>query len=153
MLDSRLAYSLILKIEATCCSETSVGFQRNTRRYIPEHRTRIRQFVDSNLGRDISLNLAFVWVSSVSPGKWWNGASMWPQPPSSKSIPVHFHLPFDAMYRVRYWQPLKINNRIRFQRNKATSHNDYKTKTNSVALVRKRTIPTERPPLAGEVFF
>jgi hypothetical protein len=26
-----------------------------------------------------------------------------------------------------------------------------KTKLNSVALVRKRTIPTERPPLVGEV--
>jgi hypothetical protein len=26
-----------------------------------------------------------------------------------------------------------------------------KPKTNSVALVRKRTIPTERPPLVGEV--
>jgi hypothetical protein len=26
-----------------------------------------------------------------------------------------------------------------------------KNKTNSVALVRKRTIPTERPPLVGEV--
>jgi hypothetical protein len=28
---------------------------------------------------------------------------------------------------------------------------DYKKKLNSVALVRKRTIPTERPPLVGEV--
>jgi hypothetical protein len=27
----------------------------------------------------------------------------------------------------------------------------FKTKLNSVALVRKRTIPTERPPLVGEV--
>jgi hypothetical protein len=27
----------------------------------------------------------------------------------------------------------------------------YKKKVNSVAVVRKRTIPTERPPLVGEV--
>jgi hypothetical protein len=27
----------------------------------------------------------------------------------------------------------------------------YKKKLNSVAVVRKRTIPTERPPLVGEV--
>jgi hypothetical protein len=30
-------------------------------------------------------------------------------------------------------------------------HADLQTKTNSVALVRKRTIPTELPPLVGEV--
>jgi hypothetical protein len=28
-----------------------------------------------------------------------------------------------------------------------------KTKLNSVALVRKRTIPTERPPLVGEISY
>jgi hypothetical protein len=28
-----------LKMETSCCSETSVDFQRTTRRYIPEHRT------------------------------------------------------------------------------------------------------------------
>jgi hypothetical protein len=31
-----LAYSSILKMEATCFSETSVGFQRTARRYISE---------------------------------------------------------------------------------------------------------------------
>jgi hypothetical protein len=36
---SRLAYSLTLKMDATCSSETSVDFQRTTRRYIPKHRT------------------------------------------------------------------------------------------------------------------
>jgi hypothetical protein len=35
-LDSSLAYSSDLKMEATCSSETSVDFQRTTRRYIPE---------------------------------------------------------------------------------------------------------------------
>jgi hypothetical protein len=39
MLDSCLAYSLRLKMEATCSSETSNDFQRTTRRYIPEDRT------------------------------------------------------------------------------------------------------------------
>jgi hypothetical protein len=34
-----LAYSSILKMEAVCSSETSVEFQRTTRRYIPEDRT------------------------------------------------------------------------------------------------------------------
>jgi hypothetical protein len=34
-----LAYSSTLKTEATYSSETSVVFQRNTRRYIPENRT------------------------------------------------------------------------------------------------------------------
>jgi hypothetical protein len=33
------AYSSTLKIEATCSSETLVGFQRTTRRYIPEDKT------------------------------------------------------------------------------------------------------------------
>jgi hypothetical protein len=39
MLMSCLAYSLALKMEATCPSETSIDFQRATRRYIPEDRT------------------------------------------------------------------------------------------------------------------
>jgi hypothetical protein len=34
-----LAFSSTLKMEATCSSETSVDFQRTTRRYIPEDRT------------------------------------------------------------------------------------------------------------------
>jgi hypothetical protein len=34
-----LAYLSILKIEAACSSETSVGFQRTARRYIPEQGT------------------------------------------------------------------------------------------------------------------
>jgi hypothetical protein len=33
---SCLAYSSILKMDATCSSEASVEFQRTTRRYIPE---------------------------------------------------------------------------------------------------------------------
>jgi hypothetical protein len=39
MLVSRLSYSSILKMVATCSSETSVDFQRTTQRYIPEDRT------------------------------------------------------------------------------------------------------------------
>jgi hypothetical protein len=39
MLVSYLDYSSTLKIEATCSSETSVHFQRTTRRCIPEDRT------------------------------------------------------------------------------------------------------------------
>jgi hypothetical protein len=38
---SCLAHSSILKREATCSSETSVAFQRTTRRYIPHDRTRL----------------------------------------------------------------------------------------------------------------
>jgi hypothetical protein len=34
-----LAYSLTLKMEATCSSETSVDFQRTTGHYIPKDRT------------------------------------------------------------------------------------------------------------------
>jgi hypothetical protein len=37
----RLAYSLTLKMEATCSSETLVDFQRTTRRYIEQDRTRL----------------------------------------------------------------------------------------------------------------
>jgi hypothetical protein len=37
MLASCLAYSLTLKMEVTCFSETSVDFQRTTQRYIPEY--------------------------------------------------------------------------------------------------------------------
>jgi hypothetical protein len=36
MLVSCLAYSSIMKMEAKCSSETSVDFQRTTRRYITE---------------------------------------------------------------------------------------------------------------------
>jgi hypothetical protein len=36
---SCLAYSSTLQMEAVCSSETSVDFQRTTRRYIPEDRT------------------------------------------------------------------------------------------------------------------
>jgi hypothetical protein len=38
LLDSCLAYSSTLEMKATCSSETSVNFQRTTRRYIPEDR-------------------------------------------------------------------------------------------------------------------
>jgi hypothetical protein len=38
MLVSFLAYSSTVNMEATCSSETSVEFQRTTRRYIPEDR-------------------------------------------------------------------------------------------------------------------
>jgi hypothetical protein len=40
--------------------------------------------------------------------------------------------------------PLRDNKRYHKEKHK-------QTKTNSVALVRKQTIPTERPPLVGEV--
>jgi hypothetical protein len=33
------AYCCILKMEATCSSETLIDFQQSTRRDIPEHRT------------------------------------------------------------------------------------------------------------------
>jgi hypothetical protein len=39
---SCLAYSSILKTEATCSSETSIGFQQTTWRYIPEGRTLLK---------------------------------------------------------------------------------------------------------------
>jgi hypothetical protein len=39
MLVSCLAYSLILKMEATCSSETSVDFQWTTQYYIPQDKT------------------------------------------------------------------------------------------------------------------
>jgi hypothetical protein len=39
MIVSCLAYSSTLKMEARCSSETSVDFQRTTRRYIPEDGT------------------------------------------------------------------------------------------------------------------
>jgi hypothetical protein len=39
MLHSCLAYSLTLKMEATCSSKTMVGFQWTTQSYIPEDRT------------------------------------------------------------------------------------------------------------------
>jgi hypothetical protein len=39
MLDSFSAYFSTLEMEATCSSESSVDFQRATRRYIPEVRT------------------------------------------------------------------------------------------------------------------
>jgi hypothetical protein len=38
-LTSFLAYSSILKMEATCSSETSIEFRRTTRRNIPQDRT------------------------------------------------------------------------------------------------------------------
>jgi hypothetical protein len=40
---------------------------------------------------------------------------------------------------------------IRFTLTSTHAHNKIKQKTKSVVLVRKRTIPTERPPLVGEV--
>jgi hypothetical protein len=39
ILVSFLVYFSKMKMEATCSSETSVDFQRTTRRYIPEDRT------------------------------------------------------------------------------------------------------------------
>jgi hypothetical protein len=47
---SCLAYSSTLKMEAICFSETSVDFQRNTQRYIPEDST-FREIIDSKIDR------------------------------------------------------------------------------------------------------
>jgi hypothetical protein len=44
---SCLAYSSTLKIQATCYSETSVDFQRTTRRYIPNDRTLLNHFCEN----------------------------------------------------------------------------------------------------------
>jgi hypothetical protein len=44
MLVSPVTYSSNLKIQATCSFETSVDFQRATRRYIPEDRT-VQQYL------------------------------------------------------------------------------------------------------------
>jgi hypothetical protein len=41
-----------LKIEATCSSETSVDFQRSTRRYIPEDRSHLIRLVRGPLVYD-----------------------------------------------------------------------------------------------------
>jgi hypothetical protein len=45
---SCLAYSSTLKVDATSSSETSVNFQRTTRRYIPEERTLQFQIIAVN---------------------------------------------------------------------------------------------------------
>jgi hypothetical protein len=44
---SSLAYSSTLKMEATCSSETSVEFQRNTRHYTPEDRTPLKHLCEN----------------------------------------------------------------------------------------------------------
>jgi hypothetical protein len=49
-LNSRLAYLSTLKIEAKCSSETSVDFQRTTRRYILGDRTVHNQRVNAVWG-------------------------------------------------------------------------------------------------------
>jgi hypothetical protein len=47
------AYSWTLKMEAICSSEISVGFQRTTRRYIPEDNTLQKE----NMGKEISYGM------------------------------------------------------------------------------------------------
>jgi hypothetical protein len=47
---SYLAYSLTLKMEATCSSETLVDFQRTSQHYIPEDRTLFLQAGDVKIG-------------------------------------------------------------------------------------------------------
>jgi hypothetical protein len=43
--------AVVMKIEATCSSETSVAFQQTTRRYIPDDRTFYVRFILKYLGR------------------------------------------------------------------------------------------------------
>jgi hypothetical protein len=67
-----LIYSSVLKMEATCSSETSVEFQRTTRRYIPEDTNSlpyacIRQVLCSNTRWDTDLpHWGFSWLSSIA---------------------------------------------------------------------------------------
>jgi hypothetical protein len=74
MLVSYLAYSLTLKNEVTCFSETPVGFQRTIRRYIPEDRTlssiaRVTQWTGIVVGDNVIhwnyLSLSMVKISFV----------------------------------------------------------------------------------------
>jgi hypothetical protein len=51
---------LTLKMEAICSSETSVEFQRTTRRYIPEDRN--EKYIQHFRTTDCTLlNLTFIW--------------------------------------------------------------------------------------------
>jgi hypothetical protein len=60
---SCLAYST-LNIEATCYSETSVDFQRTTRRYIPEERT-LRNHSCENLKSYTWILFSGMWCHAV----------------------------------------------------------------------------------------
>jgi hypothetical protein len=60
-----VAYSSVLKIEATCSSETPVDFQQTTRPYIQEDRTlHNRRFenLKSYVGYEKSDGRLFVWL-------------------------------------------------------------------------------------------
>jgi hypothetical protein len=67
MLVSWLAYFSTLKIEATCSSETSVEFQRTTRRYIPENRTTLESIQISHTLSPCSLVITEVEQKGRSP--------------------------------------------------------------------------------------
>jgi hypothetical protein len=44
-----------------------------------------------------------------------------------------------------------VHKKVMHNNNSSNNNNNNNNNTNSVALVHKRTIPTERPPLVGEV--
>jgi hypothetical protein len=71
-----LAYSSALKMELTCSSETSIDYQRTTRRYIPE---------------DINLYIKrwFCIVNHFPLGICRDSTSIMPRPLPSKSFPNH----------------------------------------------------------------
>jgi hypothetical protein len=56
-----------MKMEATCSSETSVDFQRTTRRYIPEERTflYLRISHDCQNKLNISIKPTALWLETL----------------------------------------------------------------------------------------
>jgi hypothetical protein len=62
---SCLAYSSTLKIEATCSSETSVYFQRTTRRYITEDRILHKHRCENVQSYTVILNLVIYAIAFI----------------------------------------------------------------------------------------
>jgi hypothetical protein len=113
----------------SCSSETSVYFQRITRRYIPEQSSYNCRCSDDVLHMYATTLVTQTEVDrclpSIPPDKLWT--STWVRSCLLLSKPFINHSFYHSS--LHCLQPI----------------------TNSVALVRERTIPTERPPLVGEV--
>jgi hypothetical protein len=62
---SFLAYSSAMKMEATCSSETSVGFQRATRRYVTEGRTLLYLCISSGCQNELIISVKLIGLLCV----------------------------------------------------------------------------------------
>jgi hypothetical protein len=146
-----------MKFEAICSSETSVDFRQTAQRYIPEDiiftTTALRTSNPTWIFFIVNKSLLF----PVKPQSWGPSLIGWPWL-LFQHRPIRSHSPYTEAFKTDSSASVKNTGLQMYNVQGIPSVTDlisqlvyaFLQKLNSVAVVRKRTIPTERPPLVGE---